>query len=91
MLPGRGNRFYQKTRPAAPGQVDWRDGFWKAIDDVRALGFADVFVRMWDFYLASCSAAFAAGRVRDVQVLFEKVGMAAPRPRVSIGPAATPA
>ncbi len=69
----------------------WRDDFWKAIDDVRALGFADVFVRMWDFYLASCSAAFAAGRIRDVQVLFEKVGMAAPRPRASIGAAATPA
>ncbi len=53
----------------------WRDRFWKAIDDVCAQGFDDVFVRMWDFYLASCSAAFAAGRIRDVQVLFEKACM----------------
>jgi len=22
VLPGRGNRFYQKARPAAPGQVE---------------------------------------------------------------------
>ncbi len=76
------SRHYVRTLDA------WRDGFWNAIDDVRAQGFDEVFVRMWDFYLASCSAAFAAGHVRDVQVLFEKARMAARHPKASIGAAA---
>ena len=66
----------------------WRGAFWNAIDDVRAQGFDEVFIRMWDFYLASCSAAFAAGHVRDVQMLFEKVGVAAPDSDAPIGAAA---
>ena len=50
--------------------------FWSRIDEVRRLGFDETFVRMWDFYLATCSAAFAAGHTRDVQVLLEHVGEA---------------
>ena len=55
----------------------WRSRFWSRIDDVRRLGFDEPFVRMWDFYLASCSAAFATGQIRDVQVLLERVRDAA--------------
>ena len=55
----------------------WRARFWTRIDDVRRLGFDEPFVRMWDFYLAACSAAFATGHVRDVQVLLERVRDAA--------------
>ena len=36
---------------------EWRRRFWASIHRVRALGFDERFVRMWDFYLASCSAA----------------------------------
>lgn len=52
---------------------EWRHRFWRVIDDVRVLGFDETFVHMWDFYLASCSAAFATGHIRDVQVLLERV------------------
>ena len=54
----------------------WRSRFWRRIDDVRRLGFDETFVRMWDFYLATCSAAFATGQIRDVQVVIEHVGEA---------------
>ena len=49
----------------------------RTLDVVRRLGFDEPFVRMWDFYLASCSAAFASGQIRDVQVLLERVRDAA--------------
>jgi len=37
---------------------------------VRALGFDERFVRLWDFYLASCAAAFAERHIGDAQMLF---------------------
>ena len=52
----------------------WRSRFWSRIEDVRRLGFDETFVRMWDLYLAVCSAAFATGQIRDVQVLLGHVG-----------------
>tara|TARA_Y100000588_G_scaffold348667_1_gene398412 strand:- start:15359 stop:16567 length:1209 start_codon:yes stop_codon:yes gene_type:complete len=51
---------------------EWRRRFWNGEDRVRALGFDDRFVRMWDFYLAACSGAFEAQVVRDVQLLLER-------------------
>ena len=56
---------------------EWRRRFWVSIHRVQALGFDERFVRMWDFYLASCSAAFAARHIRDVQVVIgERTGRA---------------
>jgi cyclopropane-fatty-acyl-phospholipid synthase len=39
----------------------WRAAFFSAEDPVRQLGFDTRFVRIWDFYLAYCEAAFATG------------------------------
>jgi cyclopropane-fatty-acyl-phospholipid synthase len=39
----------------------WRCAFTGAADAVRAQGFDERFVRMWDFYLAYCEVAFATG------------------------------
>ncbi|MDP6350403.1 MAG: cyclopropane-fatty-acyl-phospholipid synthase family protein [Chloroflexota bacterium] len=50
----------------------WRGRFWDKIDAVRALGYDERFIRMWDFYLASCSAAFTARHIRDVQLLLTR-------------------
>ena len=66
----------------------WRSRFWSRIEDVRRLGFDETFVRMWDLYLASCSAAFATGQTRDVQVLLERVGETAAPSRRSVAAAA---
>ena len=38
----------------------WRDTFLEREADVRALGFDETFVRMWDFYLAYSEAGFAS-------------------------------
>ena len=32
----------------------WREKFFQNIDAIRALGFSDTFIRMWDFYLCYC-------------------------------------
>ena len=50
----------------------WRERFLGRLDEVRALGFDDRFIRMWDYYLASCEAAFLERHVGDVQLLLTK-------------------
>ena len=39
------------------------------LPEVRALGFDDRFVRIWDFYLASCEALFRTRAIRDMQLV----------------------
>jgi cyclopropane-fatty-acyl-phospholipid synthase len=36
----------------------WRETFLEHLDAVRALGYDDRFIRMWEYYLASCEGAF---------------------------------
>ena len=50
----------------------WRTQFWDAIDDVRALGYDERFVRTWDFYLGSCEAAFRTGWLNDAQLVLTR-------------------
>ncbi|PWF44329.1 SAM-dependent methyltransferase [Massilia glaciei] len=38
----------------------WRDAFHARIDEVRAQGFDERFIRTWEFYLCYCEAAFRA-------------------------------
>ena len=46
----------------------WLATFDRTRDRVRDLGFDDGFIRMWRFYLASCSGAFRSGRTDVMQV-----------------------
>ncbi len=46
----------------------WRATFRERSPEVRALGFDDTFVRMWDFYLAYSEAGFATGYLDDWQL-----------------------
>ncbi|MFC1814874.1 class I SAM-dependent methyltransferase [Thermodesulfobacteriota bacterium] len=50
----------------------WREQFFNNIEKVRALGFNDAFIRMWEFYLCYCEAGFAERYLGDVQILFTK-------------------
>lgn len=50
----------------------WRSQFWRNIADVRRLGFDERFVRMWDYYLQYCIAAFEERQVNVVQVVLAK-------------------
>ncbi len=47
----------------------WQERFLARIDEVRALGFADEFIRMWRFYLCYCESAFVERAIGDVQML----------------------
>ena len=51
---------------------EWRRRFMAHLEDVRALGFDDGFIRMWEYYLALSEAGFATGLVQDHQIALEK-------------------
>ncbi len=50
----------------------WRESFFAHIDEVRAMGFDDRFIRMWDYYLSISEAGFRTGMTQDLQIGFEK-------------------
>jgi cyclopropane-fatty-acyl-phospholipid synthase len=56
----------------------WRERFLDRLDDVRRMGFDDRFIRTWEFYLASCEAAFAEQYIGDAQILMRKMTHSAP-------------
>ena len=51
---------------------EWRARFWERIDDVRAQGYDERFIRTWDYYLAACEAGFLTRTTQDLQIVFEK-------------------
>jgi cyclopropane-fatty-acyl-phospholipid synthase len=50
----------------------WRQSFFAHEAEVRAMGFDDRFVRMWDYYLSISEAGFRTGMTQDLQISFEK-------------------
>ncbi|MBU4181474.1 MAG: cyclopropane-fatty-acyl-phospholipid synthase family protein [Gammaproteobacteria bacterium] len=50
----------------------WRDAFLHQQQRVLQLGFDQRFLRIWEFYLAYCEAAFAEGNVDVVQFTLRK-------------------
>jgi cyclopropane-fatty-acyl-phospholipid synthase len=50
----------------------WRQRFLGRVDEVRALGFDEQFVRLWVFYLAYCEAAFASRYIQDLQLVLTR-------------------
>jgi cyclopropane-fatty-acyl-phospholipid synthase len=51
---------------------EWRRRFFANISKVRALGFSETFVRMWEYYLCYCEGGFAERYIGDVQIIFAK-------------------
>ena len=50
----------------------WRQNFFKHIDEIRALGYPETFIRMWDFYLCYCEGGFEERALGDVHLLLIK-------------------
>jgi cyclopropane-fatty-acyl-phospholipid synthase len=50
----------------------WRTRFFERIEEVRAMGFDERFIRMWDYYLCISEAGFRTGMTQDLQIAFEK-------------------
>lgn len=51
---------------------EWRERFFAAERDVRALGYDDAFVRMWEFYLCYCEGGFAERHIASVQMVMAR-------------------
>jgi cyclopropane-fatty-acyl-phospholipid synthase len=50
----------------------WRERFLSRIDEIRALGYQESFIRAWDFYLTYCEAGFQERWIGDVQMVLVK-------------------
>jgi cyclopropane-fatty-acyl-phospholipid synthase len=50
----------------------WRENFFRNIEAVRALGYPEDFIRMWEFYLCYCEGGFAERALGDVHMLLAK-------------------
>ncbi len=48
----------------------WKERFLSRLGDVRGLGYDEHLIRLWNFYLSYCEAAFEERRVNCVQVMF---------------------
>ncbi|MEM8594572.1 MAG: cyclopropane-fatty-acyl-phospholipid synthase family protein [Pseudomonadota bacterium] len=49
----------------------WRTRFFDKLDQVRALGFDERFIRMWEFYLCYCEGGFLEETISDAHLLFK--------------------
>lgn len=50
----------------------WRQGFRAKADQIRALGYKEELIRLWDYYLCYCEAAFMENCVQVLQIQWEK-------------------
>lgn len=50
----------------------WRRKFQDRIEDVRAMGYSEEFIRLWNYYLCYCEAGFEERYVGVVQMQFDK-------------------
>jgi len=50
----------------------WDENFSAKLDEVRALGFDEYFIRMWKMYLNYCEAAFITRNIGLVQMVFSR-------------------
>ncbi len=47
----------------------WRKAFYQQIRKIRAMGYSDSFLRMWDYYYCYCEGAFIERAIGSVQML----------------------
>ena len=52
----------------------WRSAFLRRLPEVRQLGFGDRFIRMWDYYLSACEAAFRVRMLGTMQITWARAG-----------------
>ena len=62
------------TRDYAQTLAHWRARFLARLDEVKAMGFDDNFIRMWDYYLCYCEGGFKERVIGTVQMAFAKPG-----------------
>ena len=50
----------------------WRQRFLARLEQVRALGFDDYFIRMWNYYLCYCQGGFEERVIGTAQILLAR-------------------
>lgn len=50
----------------------WRERLFAHLPQIRALGYPDTFVRMWEYYLCYCEGGFRERVLGDVQIVLTK-------------------
>ena len=50
----------------------WRERFFDKEEQVKAMGYDERFIRMWEFYLCYCEGGFIERSISDVHLLFSK-------------------
>lgn len=51
---------------------DWRNRFFDRIEHVRALGYDERFIRLWEYYLCYCEGGFLERSISTVQLVMTK-------------------
>lgn len=46
----------------------WREQFFDNIESIKAQGFGEAFIRMWEFYLCYCEGGFRERVISDIQM-----------------------
>ena len=64
--------MYDMGQSYAQTLADWRELFMAKLSEVRAQGFDDRFIRMWEFYLCYCEGAFREQTISVGQLKFRK-------------------
>jgi len=50
----------------------WRAAFFRRLPEIKALGYSDAFLRLWEYYLCYCEGGFIERHLGDVQILLTK-------------------
>lgn len=50
----------------------WRERFFRNVEAVRAQGYPDSFIRLWEYYLCYCEGGFLERNIGTVQMLLGK-------------------
>ena len=51
---------------------EWRRRYNASLPDIRAMGYPESFLRLWDYYLAYCEGGFEERYISDAHVLLAK-------------------
>lgn len=62
------------TQDYAQTLAHWREAFLAQLASVRAMGFSEEFIRMWEYYLCYCEGGFRERVIGTVQLAFAKPG-----------------
>lgn len=64
--------FHDITDDYARTLADWRQRFMNRLRDVRALGYPEEFIRMWEYYLCYCEGGFTERAISTAQIVLDK-------------------